>query len=79
MKNQSKAEDRAWQHWLWFKKGLLMFVLSVLFILAGARWQPLLQLPGLLLLVAALIYAIKGYMGILRYRLTSAFNPKKPK
>lgn len=65
---------RYWQH---FKKGLLLFVVSVLLIFAGYRWQPLIQVPGLILLIPALFYAASGYVGILRLRLKRSFSIHK--
>lgn len=61
-------------HWKSFKKGLFLFVIGVLFILAGYKYHPLIQVPGLILLLPALFYAGKGYVGILRYRLKASFS-----
>lgn len=64
-------------HWQNFRTGLLLFVLAVLLILAGYRWQPLIQVPGLAVLAVALFLAFRAYLGILKYRLKSAFKINK--
>lgn len=74
MANQKQREEEVLPYWLQFKKGLLLFVVSVLLILAGYRWHALLQIPGLLLLFPALFFAIRGYYGILKYRLSLSFS-----
>ena len=65
------------RHWQGFKKGLLLFVVSVVFIYAGYKWQPLLQVPGLILLILALFFSAKGYLGILKLRLRKSFSIRK--
>ncbi|BDX04568.1 hypothetical protein [Planctobacterium marinum] len=62
------------RYWLSFKKGLLVFVVGVLFILVGYRWQAWWQIPGLILLLAGGLFSAYGYIGILRFRLKSAFH-----
>jgi hypothetical protein len=43
-------------------------------ILVGAKYAPLLQILGLLLLLIGGGYAGKGYLGILAFRMTASFK-----
>ena len=63
------------QSWTEFKRGLGIFCLGVVLILLGAKYQALIQIPGLLVLAVGSLYAIKGYLGILAYRMTAGFKP----
>lgn len=73
----SPHDNKLAVHWQHFKRGLLLFIIGALLIMAGYRWQPLIQVPGLILLVLAVFYAAIGYAGILRIRLKKAFSIKK--
>ena len=50
--------------------GLGLFTLAVALILAGYAYQPLLQVPGLLILVVAIFFAAWGYLGIFANRFS---------
>lgn len=66
----SKLADnplRSWQH---FKVAVSLFVLAVILIFSGYAYLAILQIPGLLVLLIALVFAVRGYVGILSYRLT---------
>lgn len=62
------AQDpqKSWQR---FKIAVLLFIIAVGLIIAGAKTYHLLQVPGLLILGAALFFAAWGYFGILGHRL----------
>ena len=44
-------------------------------VLLGAKFAPMIQIPGLLLLVVGSLYSIRGYLGILAHRMTASFKP----
>jgi hypothetical protein len=44
-------------------------------VLIGAKFAPLIQIPGLVLLAVGSFYSIRGYLGILAHRLTANFKP----
>lgn len=57
--------------WRRFKIGATLFLLSAILIFAGYLYHPLIQVPGLILLIPAIIYAVIGYFGIVRSRLST--------
>ncbi|MGS2721080.1 hypothetical protein [Paraglaciecola aestuariivivens] len=61
--------------WIQFKRGVGIFCIGAVGILLGAKYYYWLQIPGLLLLVIGSLYAIKGYFGILAYRMSASFTP----
>ncbi|WP_341502742.1 hypothetical protein [Gallaecimonas sp. GXIMD4217] len=52
-----------------FFTGLLLFLAGLALILAGSRFDPLLQVPGLIIGGAGMLLALSGYVGILCHRL----------
>lgn len=64
--------------WRRFKTGVACFTAGALLIFAGYWSFPLLQLPGLLLLLVGTGFAFVGYLGILRFRLSSFKKLKAP-
>ncbi|MCY7295637.1 hypothetical protein [Alteromonas sp. a30] len=60
--------------WKRFKLGVVLFAFSVGLIIAGAQLNHLLQIPGLLMLGAALLFSGWGYLGILSSRLLDLQN-----
>jgi hypothetical protein len=52
-----------------------IFCIGVVLILAGAKYSPFLQIPGLVILAIGSLYSIKGYLGILAFRMTASFKP----
>jgi hypothetical protein len=75
--NSSPSNQNVLPYWQLFKRGLLLFVISLGFIFAGYKWHPLIQVPGLILLLPALFFAGKGYLGILKHRLSASFSDFK--
>ena len=69
-----KLANSPQQSWQRFKLGVLLFAIAVGLIIGGAQTYPLLQIPGLLILGAALFFAIWGYFGILSHRLLELLN-----
>lgn len=61
--------------WAFFKRGLGFFFLGVVAILIGAKYAPIIQIPGLVLLAVGSLYSVRGYLGILAHRLTVNFKP----
>lgn len=61
--------------WAYFKRGLGIFGLGAVVILIGAKFAPIIQIPGLVLLAVGSLYAIRGYLGILAHRMTASFKP----
>lgn len=55
--------------WQRFKIAVVLFIIAVGLIILGAETYHLLQIPGLLILGAALFFAAWGYFGILGHRL----------
>ncbi|MEP2650546.1 MAG: hypothetical protein ABJH06_01005, partial [Paraglaciecola sp.] len=43
-------------------------------ILVGAKYNALVQIPGLFILSVGCLYAIKGYLGMLAHRMTASFK-----
>ncbi|XOV80136.1 MAG: hypothetical protein ACFHVJ_04070 [Aestuariibacter sp.] len=64
--------------WRRFKTGIACFATGTALIFVGYWFMPLLQLPGLLVLAVGSGYAIVGYLGILRFRLSSLKKLKQP-
>jgi len=61
--------------WAFFKRGLSIFCLGVVVILIGAKFAPIIQIPGLIILAMGSLYSIRGYLGILAHRMTNSFKP----
>lgn len=61
--------------WAFFKRGLGIFCLGAAVVLIGAKFAPIIQIPGLVLLVVGSLYSFRGYLGILAHRMTSSFKP----
>jgi hypothetical protein len=61
--------------WAYFKRGLGIFCFGVVAILIGAKFAPIVQIPGLILLAVGSLYSIRGYLGILAHRMTASFKP----
>lgn len=66
------------KRWNEFKFGLTLFIAGAIFILAGNKYWIWLQVIGLIILAVGLLLAAKGYLGILGFRLSSAFKQLKP-
>lgn len=43
-------------------------------ILVGAKFAPIIQIPGLVLLAVGSLYSLRGYLGILAHRMTASFK-----
>jgi hypothetical protein len=71
---QRLANDPS-KSWAFFKRGLGIFCLGVIAVLIGAKFAPIIQIPGLVLLVVGSLYSIRGYLGILAYRIIASFKP----
>ncbi len=54
--------------------GLGLFAISVLLIVSGYFYWPLLQLPGLIVLPLSLYFAIYGYLGIFANRFAQVIS-----
>jgi hypothetical protein len=63
------------QSWAFFKRGLGIFCLGAVAVLIGAKFAPIIQIPGLVLLAVGSLYSIRGYFGILAHRMTASFKP----
>ena len=74
----SKLAQSPEQSWKRFKVGVILFAASVALILVGSYGYALLQVPGLILLIIALFFSARGYLGILCYRLSNFKPPKAP-
>ena len=61
--------------WAFFKRGLGIFCLGAIVVLLGAKYAPIIQIPGLILLAVGSLYSIRGYLGILANRMTASFKP----
>jgi hypothetical protein len=61
--------------WAFFKRGLGLFCLGAATVLIGAKFAPIIQIPGLVLLTLGSLYSIRGYLGILAHRMTASFKP----
>ncbi|WP_339772195.1 hypothetical protein [uncultured Paraglaciecola sp.] len=70
----SKLAADPHKSWGRFKYGLGFFCIGVALVLLGANSWIWLQIPGLLALIIGCIYALYGYVGILAYRMQSAFS-----
>jgi hypothetical protein len=44
-------------------------------VLIGAKYAPIIQIPGLVFLALGSLYSIRGYLGILAHRMTASFKP----
>jgi hypothetical protein len=44
-------------------------------VLIGAKYAPIIQIPGLVLLAVGSLYSFRGYLGILAHRMTASFKP----
>ncbi len=62
---------KSWQH---FKLGLVLFAGGAGLILYGAQATPLLQLPGLILMLPGIFFAAKGYLGIFANRFAQTLK-----
>lgn len=71
---QRLANDPS-KSWAFFKRGLGIFCLGVVAILIGAKYAPIIQIPGLVLLAIGSLYSGRGYLGILAHRMTASFKP----
>ena len=71
---QRLANDPS-KSWAFFKRGLGIFCLGAIAVLIGAKFAPIIQIPGLVLLVVGSLYSVRGYLGILAHRLTASFKP----
>ncbi|TRY33341.1 hypothetical protein [Aliiglaciecola sp. M165] len=60
--------------WADFKIGLFVFCVGVVFILLGAKYWALLQVPGLLILAGGFVFAAKGYLGIFANRFSQTLS-----
>ncbi|MEH6713268.1 hypothetical protein [Paraglaciecola polaris] len=60
--------------WGRFKYGLGFFVIGAALVLLGSKSLVWLQVPGLIALAIGCIFALYGYIGILAYRMKSAFT-----
>jgi hypothetical protein len=70
---QRLANDQS-KSWAFFKRGLGIFCLGAVIILIGAKFAPVIQIPGLILLAVGSLYSIRGYLGILAHRMTASFK-----
>ena len=61
--------------WAIFTYGLSIFCLGAVAVLIGAKYAPIIQIPGLILLAVGSLYSIRGYLGILAHRMTASFKP----
>jgi hypothetical protein len=61
--------------WAFFQRGLGIFCLGAVVVLVGAKFAPIIQIPGLVLLAVGSLYSIRGYLGILAHRMTASFKP----
>ena len=43
-------------------------------VLVGAKFAPIIQIPGLILLAIGSLYSFRGYVGILAHRMTASFK-----
>ena len=43
-------------------------------VLIGAKFAPIIQIPGLVLLAIGSLYSLRGYVGILAHRMTASFK-----
>ena len=64
--------------WADFKIGLVIFVVGVVFIYAGAAFWIWLQIPGIIFLAAGFFFALKGYLGIFANRFSQTLNLSAP-
>jgi hypothetical protein len=60
--------------WAFFKRGLGIFCSGAVVVLIGAKFAPIIQIPGLVLLAVGSVYSIRGYLGILLQRMTNSFK-----
>lgn len=60
--------------WALFKRGLVFFCLGAVTILVGAKYAPIIQIPGLILLAFGSLFSLRGYLGILAHRMTASFK-----
>lgn len=70
---QRIAEDLN-KSWALFKRGLGIFGVGAIVILVGAKYAPIIQIPGLIILAIGSLYAARGYLGIIVHRMTSSFK-----
>lgn len=71
---QRLANDPS-KSWAFFKRGLGIFCLGAVAVLVGAKYAPIIQIPGLVLLALGSLYSFRGYLGILAHRMTDSFKP----
>ena len=64
--------------WADFRIGLVIFVVGVALIYAGAAFWMWFQIPGIICLAAGIFFALKGYVGIFANRFSQTLNRLTP-
>lgn len=64
--------------WTDFKIGLVIFVVGMALIYAGAAFWVWLQIPGVICLAIGGFFALKGYLGIFANRFSQTLNRLTP-